>query len=69
MHCTAAADRESFFLALVRFLLPEGILDYFELSKAVEGLAVSPSAPQRNERYKAKSDGCKAVPPVTFCLE
>lgn len=24
--------------ALVRFLLPEGILDYFELSKIVEGL-------------------------------
>lgn len=26
------------YLALVRFLLPEGILDYFELSKIVEGL-------------------------------
>ena len=26
------------YLALVRFLLPEGILDYFELSKIIEGL-------------------------------
>ena len=26
------------YLALVRFLLPEGILEYFELSKIVEGL-------------------------------
>ena len=26
------------YLALVRFLLPEGMLDYFELSKVVEGL-------------------------------
>lgn len=26
------------YLALVRFLLPDGILDYFELSKIVEGL-------------------------------
>jgi len=26
------------YLALVRFLLPESILDYFELSKIVEGL-------------------------------
>ncbi|WP_374755711.1 ISAon1 family transposase N-terminal region protein [Runella aurantiaca] len=26
------------YLSLVRFLLPEGILDYFELSKIVEGL-------------------------------
>jgi len=26
------------YLALVRVLLPEGILDYFELSKVVEGL-------------------------------
>lgn len=25
------------YLALVRFLLPEGLLDYFELSKIVEG--------------------------------
>lgn len=31
------ALQESYF-ALVRFLLPEGILDYFELSKVVEGL-------------------------------
>ena len=36
-HCTAAADRESY-LALVRFLLPDGILDYFELSKIVEAI-------------------------------
>lgn len=34
---TLNALQESY-LALVRFLLPEGILDYFELSKAVEGL-------------------------------
>lgn len=34
---TLNALQESY-LALVRFLLPEGILDYFELSKIVEGL-------------------------------
>lgn len=34
---TLNALQESY-LALVRFLLPEGILDYFELSKTVEGL-------------------------------
>lgn len=34
---TLNALQESY-LALVRFLLPDGILDYFELSKTVEGL-------------------------------
>lgn len=34
---TLNALQESY-QALVRFLLPEGILDYFELSKIVEGL-------------------------------
>lgn len=35
---TLNALQESY-LALVRFLLPEGILEYFELSKVVEGLS------------------------------
>jgi len=69
MHCTAAADRESY-LVLVRFLLPEGILDYFELSKTVEGLTglhiyleeknLSPS------EYKDQKLESKGFPPEIY---